>query len=85
MLCIYCARRERNLDFLQMQRDVDEFVRLIEREWNHPLEDGYNPDVTFMAHLWEPLRCDVAPGQEDQVCWKSMTFPDEQCEPGLWW
>ena len=48
-----------NDDPLQMQRDVDEFVRLIEREWHHPLEDGYNPDVTFMAHLWEPLRCGV--------------------------
>lgn len=40
-----------------MQRDVEEFVRRVEVEWDHPLEEGTNPDVQFMAHLWEPLRC----------------------------
>lgn len=40
-----------------MQRDVEDFVRLVEDEWNYPLEDGINPNIQFMAHLWEPLRC----------------------------
>jgi hypothetical protein len=44
-------------DAPQMQRDVEAFVRLVEVEWNHPLEEGFNPDIHFMAHLWEPLRC----------------------------
>jgi len=35
---------------------VSDFVREVEAEYGWPLVDGRNEDITFMAHLWEPLR-----------------------------
>ena len=32
------------------------FLAKVEREWGVKFPPGSNPGVTFMAHLWEPLR-----------------------------
>ena len=44
------------LDMLQVQATVTEFAREVEAAYNISLTDGYNPDIRFMAHMWEPLR-----------------------------
>jgi len=51
---MYCRRKEDLSE--EMQREVEDFVRQVESRWHHSLEDGTNPDIQFMAHLWEPLR-----------------------------
>ena len=40
----------------QLQEEVREFVRAVEVTWGRSLPDGCNTEITFMAHLWEPLR-----------------------------
>ena len=32
------------------------FLAKVEREWGVKFPPGSNPGVSFMAHLWEPLR-----------------------------
>ena len=52
--CRLCAPQ--SLDVLQIQASVSEFAREVEAEYKVTLRDGYNPDIRFMAHMWEPLR-----------------------------
>ena len=33
-----------------------DFVEEVQRVWEVKFQRGRNPDLTFMAHLWEPLR-----------------------------
>jgi len=40
----------------QLRARTAEFVRDIERVWGVEFPPGRNPDLIFMAHLWEPLR-----------------------------
>ena len=35
---------------------VSDYVERIESKYGRPFAPGHNPDVSFMAHLWEPLR-----------------------------
>lgn len=43
-------------DLLQLQQTVTEFVREVEATYGRTLEDGFNTEISFMAHMWEPLR-----------------------------
>ena len=40
----------------QLRARTAEFVHDIERVWDVQFPPGRNPDLIFMAHLWEPLR-----------------------------
>ena len=40
----------------QIQGDVDDFLQMLEQRHGVKLPPGRNPDIQFMAHLWEPLR-----------------------------
>lgn len=51
---IYCRRSETLSP--EMWKEVGDFVRIVEKTWNVHFQDGFNPDIKFMAHLWEPLR-----------------------------
>lgn len=48
--------RLKGVHSLQLRRSVKQFVRDVEAAYGHEVEDGYNPDIAFMAHMWEPLR-----------------------------
>jgi hypothetical protein len=41
---------------LQTQASSERFVNEVERRWGVKFPEGRNPDLKFMAHLWEPLR-----------------------------
>ena len=41
---------------LQTQASSERFVDEVEKRWGVKFPEGRNPDLTFMAHLWEPLR-----------------------------
>jgi len=41
---------------LQTQAASERFVNEVERRWEVKFPEGRNPDLKFMAHLWEPLR-----------------------------
>ena len=41
---------------MQTQASSERFVDEVERRWGVKFPEGRNPDLTFMAHLWEPLR-----------------------------
>lgn len=50
----HCARLE---DLTPDERAaVSHYVERIESKYGSTFEPGHNPDVAFMAHLWEPLR-----------------------------
>lgn len=38
-----------------------ELVSEFEQAWNIKFEEGYNEKIKFMAHIWEPLRCNYRP------------------------
>lgn len=41
---------------MQTQASSERFVDEVEKRWGVKFPDGRNPDLNFMAHLWEPLR-----------------------------
>ena len=41
---------------LQLRTSVYKYVEEVENAYGRPLKPGRNPDIAFMAHLWEPLR-----------------------------
>ncbi len=41
---------------LQLQAATKIFVRQMEAEWGATFPEGRNPDISFMAHIWEDLR-----------------------------
>ena len=41
---------------VQTQASSERFVDEVEKRWGVKFPKGRNPDLTFMAHLWEPLR-----------------------------
>ena len=41
---------------MQETDQVAHFTTQCEEAWNVRFQQGKNPDITFMAHLWEPLR-----------------------------
>ena len=55
----YCQETH---DLSPMQRcSVDDFVAQVEQKWDIKFEDGYDPSLRFMAHVWEPLRVSHKP------------------------
>lgn len=40
----------------QLQAATKIFVRQMEAEWGATFPEGRNPDISFMAHIWEDLR-----------------------------
>jgi hypothetical protein len=36
--------------------ELDDLMLQLERHYNRRLPEGYNPNLRFMSHLWEPLR-----------------------------
>ena len=42
------------------QKAIVRFVDDVEAAWGLRFQPGFNPDLPFMAHLWEPLRCAAA-------------------------
>jgi hypothetical protein len=38
------------------QAEIRRFVDQVEDAWGMQFEPGYDPDLRFMAHVWEPLR-----------------------------
>ncbi|KAF5831108.1 Alpha/Beta hydrolase protein [Dunaliella salina] len=38
-----------------------QLVDELERAWGIHFAEGYNKDLSFMAHLWQPLRCSYRP------------------------
>lgn len=40
----------------QLQAATTLFVRQMEAEWGASFPEGRNPDIKFMAHIWEDLR-----------------------------
>ena len=42
---------------MQLRQSVADFVVEIEGKFGQNLKEGRNARITFMAHLWEPLRC----------------------------
>lgn len=40
----------------QLQQATADFVRMMEVKWDRELPEGRNPDIKFMAHVWEDLR-----------------------------
>ena len=41
---------------VQLQDATADFVRGMEEKWDRQLPEGRNPDIRFMAHVWEDLR-----------------------------
>ena len=41
---------------MQTQKSSQRFVAEVEKRWGVAFQPGRNPDLKFMAHLWEPLR-----------------------------
>lgn len=41
---------------LQARKSTNSFLVEVEAAWGIAFKPGYNPDLTFMAHRWEPLR-----------------------------
>ena len=41
---------------MQVQEDVHDFLHMLELRHGVKLPPGRNPNIRFMAHLWEPLR-----------------------------
>lgn len=39
----------------------DQLVEAVEAAWKLKFPPGYNPNISFMAHLWEPLRHHTRP------------------------
>jgi len=58
VLCSLLGRAHRRAPpaAAQLRARTAEFVRDIERVWGVEFPPGRNPDLIFMAHLWEPLR-----------------------------
>lgn len=46
----------KHVSHLQMRQAVCQFVRQVEEAFGGRLKDGWNPNISFMAHMWEPLR-----------------------------
>ena len=46
---------------VQTQAASERFVDEVERRWGVRFPEGRNPDLSFMAHLWEPLRSVALP------------------------
>lgn len=44
------------LGCMQTQASSERFVDEVEKRWGVKFPKGRNPDLNFMAHLWEPLR-----------------------------
>ena len=44
------------LGCMQTQASSERFVDEVEKRWGVKFPEGRNPDLNFMAHLWEPLR-----------------------------
>ncbi len=42
-------------------RPALDLVRELEQAWSLRVTPGYNPDLAFMAHLWQPVRCHWRP------------------------
>lgn len=40
---------------------TESWVRELEVAWGVELEDGHDPDLAFMSHLWQELRCSYRP------------------------
>lgn len=38
------------------QHTIRRFVDRVEAAWGVRFEPGFNPDLHFMCHVWEPLR-----------------------------
>mgnify|MGYP001807298022 CR=1 FL=1 len=52
--------------------ELDDLMLQLERHYNRRLPEGYNPNLRFMSHLWEPLR-------HIYRCWAHGTFRDGPC------
>ena len=40
----------------QAREDIEEYIARCEEKFGYKFKPGRNPDLRFMAHLWEPLR-----------------------------
>lgn len=54
--------------------ELDDLMAQLDRKYGKSLPPGYNPNLRFMSHLWEPLRhmyrCSQHTlGVVGQVCW----------------
>ena len=62
-----------------MWKEVVDFVQIVEKTWKVHFQDGYNPDIKFMAHLWEPLRYHFAQNRTwMELIWLSMSQGKEK-------
>lgn len=52
--------------------ELDDLMLQLERHYNRRLPEGYNPNLRFMSHLWEPLR-------HIYRCWAHGTFSGGPC------
>ena len=46
----------RSLAVVQLQEDIEDYISMIEIKFGYKFPEGRDPDIQFMAHLWEPLR-----------------------------
>ena len=51
----------------EIQQQVRQFLTRVEAAWDIQLPEGRNPNVTFMRHLWEPLRSALAPSSPSRT------------------
>jgi hypothetical protein len=68
----------------------DDLVKQLESAWGLCFKPGYNPDIKFMSHLWQPIRY-ISPAvlpllhsvsMARDSLWKQHQYlncPDEQC------
>ena len=63
------------------QRDaIEAYVREMERRWGVTFPAGRNPNLRFMAHLWEPLRVIHKPLALHAACEAGVVA----CRAALW-
>lgn len=39
-----------------LMSDLEDLMKQLEKKYGQRVPNGYNPDLKFMSHLWEPLR-----------------------------
>lgn len=54
---LFALRYMSTAEYAEVHGDPLALVEEVETAWGLQLQPGYNPDLSYMSHLWQPLRC----------------------------